>query len=119
MPRTDFTVTLRPQPNVDAIKALRRLLKFAGRQLGLRAIRIEERQGSDVEPPLALTIRLDVWDAADTASSCRRACENRPIFRLCRPRDALPQARVLPGAPFVYDGPYCPLEGRWWVCTGG
>jgi hypothetical protein len=67
MPRTDFTVTLRPQPNVDAIKALRRLLKFAGRQLGLRAIRIEERQGSDVEPPLALTIRLDVWDAADTA----------------------------------------------------
>jgi hypothetical protein len=44
MARTDFTVTLRPQPNVDAVKVLRGGLKVLLRRFGLRAIRIEERE---------------------------------------------------------------------------
>jgi hypothetical protein len=44
MARTDFTVTLRPQPNVDAVKALRAALKVLLRRYDLRAIRIEERE---------------------------------------------------------------------------
>jgi hypothetical protein len=43
MARTDFTVTLRPAPDVDAVKALRAALKVL-RRYSLRAIRIEERE---------------------------------------------------------------------------
>jgi hypothetical protein len=44
MARTDFTVTLRPAPDVDAVKALRAALKVLLRRYSLRAIRIEERE---------------------------------------------------------------------------
>ena len=37
-----FTVKLRPLPGVDAIKALRQLLKHALRRCGLRAVSVEE-----------------------------------------------------------------------------
>jgi hypothetical protein len=37
-----FTITFVPRRDVDAIKAVRRLLKHAGRYLGLRAIDIRE-----------------------------------------------------------------------------
>jgi hypothetical protein len=40
---TFFTVEFRAAPGVDAIKAVRRLLKYALRQCGLRAASIEER----------------------------------------------------------------------------
>jgi hypothetical protein len=42
MARTDFTVTLRPQPNVDAVRALRAALKFLLRRFGLKAVKIGE-----------------------------------------------------------------------------
>jgi hypothetical protein len=41
--RPAFTVTFVVAPDVDAIKALRMLLKFAGRHLGLRAIDVRQR----------------------------------------------------------------------------
>jgi hypothetical protein len=39
---TQFTITFVPQKDVDAIKAIRRLLKHAGRYLGLHAIDVRE-----------------------------------------------------------------------------
>jgi hypothetical protein len=49
-----FTITLVPRGNVDGVKAVRRLLKYAGRYLGLRATdvreeRTEERQTRKTE----------------------------------------------------------------------
>jgi hypothetical protein len=49
-----FTITLVPRGNVDGVKAVRRLLKYAGRYLGLRALdvreeRAEERQTRNTE----------------------------------------------------------------------
>lgn len=37
-----FTITFVPRGNVDGVKAVRRLLKYAGRYLGLRAIHAQE-----------------------------------------------------------------------------
>jgi hypothetical protein len=42
--RRAFVVQLRAEPGIDGIKALRALLKFAGRRLGLRAIDVRELQ---------------------------------------------------------------------------
>jgi hypothetical protein len=41
---TQFVVTFRPAPGVDATRALRRLLKFGWRQCGLRCLAIREQQ---------------------------------------------------------------------------
>jgi hypothetical protein len=43
--RPRFTITFVPRPGVDAIRALRHLLKIAGRRLGLRAIDAYEQPG--------------------------------------------------------------------------
>lgn len=53
-PRPIFTVTFVPRQGVDGIRAIRRLLKHAGRYLGLRALdvreeRAEERQARNTE----------------------------------------------------------------------
>lgn len=39
--RPTFLLRLRPEPNVDGIRALRRALKFMLRACGLRAISVE------------------------------------------------------------------------------
>lgn len=44
--RPTYTVTLRAEPNVNGILALRRLLKIASRQLGLRCIAAHEDTGN-------------------------------------------------------------------------
>jgi hypothetical protein len=41
-----FTITFVPRRDVDAIKAIRRLLKHAGRYLGLRAIDVREHDAA-------------------------------------------------------------------------
>jgi hypothetical protein len=46
--RPIFTIRVRPQPGVDAIRALRALLKVALRRFGLKAI--EVRQSDKDEP---------------------------------------------------------------------
>jgi hypothetical protein len=43
LPREIFVVTLQPRPGIDGYRALRRLLKFAGRVLGLRCTRITQQ----------------------------------------------------------------------------
>jgi hypothetical protein len=40
--RPIFTIRLRPEPGIDGIRSLRRLLKFALRGCGLRAVSVEE-----------------------------------------------------------------------------
>lgn len=40
--RLVYTIRLRPEPGVDAVRALRALLKFALRRLGLRAVEARE-----------------------------------------------------------------------------
>jgi hypothetical protein len=40
--RPIYRVTLRPEPNVDGIRALRAMLKAALRRFGLRAIHVME-----------------------------------------------------------------------------
>ena len=42
--RPTFLLRLRAQKNIDPIKALRRLLKYALRACGLRAVSLEEEQ---------------------------------------------------------------------------
>jgi hypothetical protein len=37
-----FTITFVPRRNVDGVRAVRRLLKYAGRYLGLRAVHAQE-----------------------------------------------------------------------------
>jgi hypothetical protein len=39
-----FTITFVPRGGVDGVKAVRRLLKYAGRYLGLRATTIQEHR---------------------------------------------------------------------------
>jgi hypothetical protein len=39
-----FTITFVPRRNVDGVRAVRRLLKYAGRYLGLRAIDLREER---------------------------------------------------------------------------
>jgi hypothetical protein len=41
-PRPVFVLRLRPEPRIDAIRALRALLKVALRRFGLRVIHAEE-----------------------------------------------------------------------------
>jgi hypothetical protein len=48
-----FIITFVPRANIDAIKAVRRLLKFAGRHLGLRAI--DCREHDDTATDTAIT----------------------------------------------------------------
>jgi hypothetical protein len=43
---TRFIITFEPKPGTDAIEALRRLLKHAGRYLGLRAVDAREETDS-------------------------------------------------------------------------
>jgi hypothetical protein len=40
---THLIITFEPRPGIDSIRSLRRLLKFAGRHLGLKALHVEER----------------------------------------------------------------------------
>jgi hypothetical protein len=42
--RPTFTIHLRPEPGVDAIKALRLALKVLLRRFGLRAVDVRERK---------------------------------------------------------------------------
>jgi hypothetical protein len=42
MDRPHYVLVLRPEPGVDGLRALRALLKFALRPLGLRCVKIEE-----------------------------------------------------------------------------
>jgi hypothetical protein len=37
-----FTITFVPRRNVDGVRAVRRLLKYAGRYLGLQAVHAQE-----------------------------------------------------------------------------
>jgi hypothetical protein len=39
-----FTITFVPRGDIDGVKAVRRLLKYAGRYLGLRAIDAREER---------------------------------------------------------------------------
>jgi hypothetical protein len=48
--RREFVLTLRAEPNVDAIKSLRRALKTLLRRDGLRCTGIMESEGTG-EPP--------------------------------------------------------------------
>jgi hypothetical protein len=41
--RPTFTLTFRPEPGVDASRALRHLLKFVRRRFGLRCIAVDEK----------------------------------------------------------------------------
>jgi hypothetical protein len=41
--RPIYIVHFQAMPNIDAIKAVRALLKFAGRRLGLKAVKIIEQ----------------------------------------------------------------------------
>jgi hypothetical protein len=41
-----FTITFVPRRNVDGVRAVRRLLKYAGRYLGLRAIDTREEHNT-------------------------------------------------------------------------
>jgi hypothetical protein len=43
--RPTFTVTFRPEPGVDASRALRHLLKFVRRRFGLRCVAVDEKLG--------------------------------------------------------------------------
>jgi hypothetical protein len=43
-PRPIFTLTLRPEPHVEPIRALRRALKILLRNCGLRVISIHEHE---------------------------------------------------------------------------
>ena len=47
-PRPIYVVRLRPERGVDAIRELRRLLKYAGRRLGLRAIDVREEEQTKI-----------------------------------------------------------------------
>ena len=42
-----FVITLRPARGIDGVHAIRALLKLAGRALGLRCIRIEQRAADE------------------------------------------------------------------------
>lgn len=42
--RPTFALRLRPEPNVDPIRALRALLKIALRRLGLRCVEVREER---------------------------------------------------------------------------
>jgi hypothetical protein len=64
--RPVFVLALRPEPRVDAIRALRVPLKVLLRPFGLRAIRIEEREADDVKATL----------------NCSRSCLPLGIFLL-------------------------------------
>jgi hypothetical protein len=53
-----FTITFVPRRNVDGVRAVKRLLKHAGRYLGLRAIEVREDHtpaASDASPTPAAT----------------------------------------------------------------
>jgi hypothetical protein len=45
-----FTITFVPRGDIDGVKAVKRLLKYAGRYLGLRAIHAQEHSQSTAEP---------------------------------------------------------------------
>jgi hypothetical protein len=46
-PPSEFVVRLRPLPGVDAIRALRQLLKVALRRFGLKCVSIAEQKEHD------------------------------------------------------------------------
>jgi hypothetical protein len=48
--RPTFIVHLRPEPQVDDIRALRQLLKVALRRFGLKAISIREESNKPIPP---------------------------------------------------------------------
>jgi hypothetical protein len=41
--RPTFTITFRPEPGVDASRALRHLLKYSRRRFGLRCVAVDEK----------------------------------------------------------------------------
>jgi hypothetical protein len=45
--RPTYLVRLRPEPGVDATRALRRALKFLLRSFGLRAVLVEEEKSNE------------------------------------------------------------------------
>ena len=47
--QTDFIVQLRPRSSVDAIFAVKQLLKIASRRLGLRCISVTEVRPADTD----------------------------------------------------------------------
>jgi hypothetical protein len=49
-PTTEYTLTLRPLPDVDGIKALRAALKVLLRRYGLRAVKISPSDADDTSP---------------------------------------------------------------------
>jgi hypothetical protein len=51
--RPVFTIRLRALPDIDGIKAIRRVLKYALRQCGLRALSVTEEQHQFQEPKRA------------------------------------------------------------------
>jgi hypothetical protein len=51
VPREAFSATFIPRRNVDGVRSFRALLKFAGRQLGLRAVDIRQIEISDPRRP--------------------------------------------------------------------
>ena len=40
----DLLITFRPMADVDPVRALRKLLKYAGRQCGLRCLHVAEKR---------------------------------------------------------------------------
>jgi hypothetical protein len=47
MTRPSYVITFRPEPGIDGPRAVRALLKFALRTLGLRCIRLVEEPKGD------------------------------------------------------------------------
>jgi hypothetical protein len=48
-PSPAYVITLAPKPGVNAVIAIRALLKYAGRQFGLRCVRIEEQAADPLQ----------------------------------------------------------------------
>jgi hypothetical protein len=71
--RPSFIVTLRPAPGTDGIRALRNLLRDAGRRHGLRAV-----SACELKPPTA--------DGADGRKQRKRAEKERPTMALGKRR---------------------------------
>lgn len=46
-PRPIYTLTIRPEPQIDGIRALRAAIKVLGRRFGLRVVAIHEQRDAD------------------------------------------------------------------------
>jgi hypothetical protein len=68
--RPRFVVTFTPAPGVDGVKAVRRLLKHAGRYLGLRALDAREEITPDTQ--VSPSFATDVAKASSAHSAASR-----------------------------------------------